>query len=88
MRVKETNFTEEQKEALNKFIQETVDRETLYDTIRRLERQVESVVGSNSRYTTERRLNTLLESDLFKTPEPEPVPELDANDVDDPERYS
>lgn len=69
MKVKETNFTEEQKEALNKFIQETVDRETLYDTIRRLERQVENVIGSNSRYTTERRLNKLLESNLFKTPE-------------------
>ncbi len=77
-----TNFTEKQKEALNKFIQETVDRETLYNTIRRLERQVESVVGSNSMYTTERRLNKLLETDLFKQPEPE----LDANDVDDPER--
>ncbi len=83
MKVKETNFTEEQKKALNKFIQETVDRETLYDTIRRLERQVESVVGNNSKYTTERRLNKLLESNLFKQPEPE----LDANDVDDPERH-
>ena len=82
MKVQETNFTEEQKEALNKFIQETVDRETLHDTIRRLERQVESVVGSNSSYTTERRLNKLLETDLFKQPEPE----LDTNNVDDPER--
>mgnify|MGYP003656510816 CR=1 FL=1 len=77
-----TNFTEEQKEALNKFIQETVDRETLHDTLRRLERQVEGVVGSNSSYTTERRLNKLLETDLFKQPEPE----LDTNNVDDPER--
>jgi len=76
------NFTEEQKESLNKFIQETVDRDTLYDTLRRLERQVEGVVGSNCSYTTKRRLNNLLESDLFKQPEPE----LDANDVDDPER--
>lgn len=83
MRVKEINFTEEQKEALNKFIRETVDRETLYDTIRRLERQVESVVGSNSKYTTERRLNKLLESNLFK----QPKPELDANHVDDPEMH-
>jgi len=77
-----TNFTEEQKEALNKFIQETVDRDTLFETLRRLERQIESAVGSNSSYTTRNRLNNLLESDLFKQPEPE----LDANDVDDPER--
>lgn len=69
MKVKETNFTEEQVEALNEFIQETVDRKTLHDTIRRLERQIENVIGSNSSYTTERRLKNLLKSDLFKTPE-------------------
>jgi len=76
---KETNFTEEQKEALNKFIRETVDRDTLFNTLRRLESQVEGVVGSNSSYTTRNRLNNLLESDLFKQPESELV---DVNDIE------
>ena len=93
-----SNFTDEQKEALNEFIQETVDRKTLFETINRLERQVEGIIGNSSDYTTKRKLNDLLETSLFKTPEPEPIPmpegggqprpELDANDIDDPERYS
>tara|TARA_R110000751_G_scaffold8111_1_gene32718 strand:+ start:674 stop:949 length:276 start_codon:yes stop_codon:yes gene_type:complete len=75
------NFSNKQREALTEFIQETVDRNVIFDTLRLLESKIENALGSKSRYTTEHRLEKILESDLFK----QPKPELDANHVDDPE---
>jgi len=62
------NFTKEQMDALNKFINESVERQSVHDAFKLLGDKIERAMGS--RYSRDSQLEKLLDSDLFKQPEP------------------
>jgi len=62
------NFTEEQMDALNKFINDAIERQAVHDAFRHLESKIDRAMGS--RYSRDSQLEQLLNSDLFKQPKP------------------
>jgi|DEB0MinimDraft_6_1074348.scaffolds.fasta_scaffold36815_2 hypothetical protein len=62
------NFTKEQMDALNQFINESIERQAVHDAFRHLENKIDRAMGS--RYSRDSKLEKLLNSDLFKQPEP------------------
>jgi len=62
------NFTKEQMSALNQFINESVQRQAIYDALKHLDDKIDRAIGS--RYSRDSRLEQLLNSDLFKQPKP------------------
>ena len=62
------NFTQEQMNALNKFINDFIERQAVHDALRHLENKIDRAMGS--RYSRDLELEKLLNSDLFKQPEP------------------
>ena len=62
------NFTKEQMSALNKFINDAIERQSVHDALKHLENKIDRAMGS--RYTRDSELEKLLNSDLFKQPEP------------------
>ena len=64
----QNNFTKEQMDALNKFINESIERQSVHDAFRHLENKLDRAMGS--RYSRDSQLEQLLNSDLFKQPEP------------------
>ena len=58
------NFTKEQMDALTKFINDSIERQSVHDALRHLESKIERAMGS--RYSQESKLEQLLNSDLFK----------------------
>ena len=66
----QTNFTKEQMDALKQFVSDTIERKMVYDSLRELENRIETVIGGRGSYVTDRKLEELLNSDIFKQPEP------------------
>ena len=62
------NFTKEQMSALNKFISDSVERQSVHDALKHLENKIDRAMGS--RYSRDSELEKLLNSDLFKQPKP------------------
>jgi len=62
------NFTNEQMDAINKFINDSIERQAVHDALKHLENKIERAMGS--RYNRDSKLEKLLNSDLFKQPEP------------------
>jgi hypothetical protein len=60
----QNNFTQEQMDALTKFINDAIERQAVHDAFRHLESKIERAMGS--RYSQDSRLTQLLNSDLFK----------------------
>ena len=67
----QTNFTKEQMSALKQFVSDTIERKMVYDSLKQLERHIENTLGGRGSYVTDSKLEELLNSDIFKQPEPE-----------------
>jgi hypothetical protein len=65
------NFTKEQMDALKQFVSDTIERKMIYDSLRKLETRIENTIGGRGSYITDSKLEKLLNSDVFKQPEPE-----------------
>ena len=62
------NFTKEQMSALKQFVSDTIERQAVHDALKHLENKIDRAMGS--RYSRDSKLEELLNSDLFKQPEP------------------
>tara|TARA_R110000851_G_scaffold8496_1_gene32653 strand:+ start:618 stop:920 length:303 start_codon:yes stop_codon:yes gene_type:complete len=77
-------FNEEQKDALSMFIAQEVRNKMVEDKLKQLTKAVEEITEAKG-YRLGSRLESMLRSDAFLIEEP--MPELDANHVDDPEQF-
>jgi len=76
-------FTEEQKDALSMFIAQEVRNKMVKDKLNQLSKAVEEITEERG-YRLQSRMESMLQSDAFLIEEP--IPEPDANHVDDPEQ--
>ena len=76
-------FTEEQKDALSMFIAKELRTKVLRDKLQQLTKAVEDITEETG-YRLKSRMESMLQSDTFLIEEP--IPEPDANHVDDPEQ--
>ena len=67
----QTNFTKEQMDALKQFVSDTIERQAMHDALKHLSTKIDRVMGGHGSYVTDRKLEELLNSDIFKQPEPE-----------------
>lgn len=66
----QTNFTKEQMSALKQFVSDTIERQAMHDALKHLSTKIDRVMGGHGSYVTDRKLEELLNSDIFKQPEP------------------
>lgn len=76
-------FTEEQKDALSMFIAQEVRNKMVEDKLKQLTKAVEEITEERG-YRLQSRMESMLKSDAFLIEQP--MPEPDANHVDDPEQ--
>ena len=77
-------FTEDQKDVLQSFIATEVRNKMIADKMKQLTKAVEELTEEDG-WNLRSRMERITKSDAFLIEEP--MPELDANHVDDPEQY-